>query len=160
MASVAILATFKPLLRLLRPAFPASIAPAKSPLKSLEIALPIKPKPSITFSTLSMTNSFMLLPKFLRVSTGFVNRSIINLPRAASLSVKTSTTAPKTPIILFQAFCPSSDDLKACAKAVIAISNAPIPVPIIAIFIRLKPLVAAPTDFTMPPMPDIRPPVC
>ena len=101
----------------------------------------------------------MLFPKLLKVSLVSVNMLIIPRPNAASLSVKTSTTAPKTAIPFANWFCPSSVLVNAWANEVTNITNAPRPVAIIAPFIVLKPVIIPVTPFLPALNPDTRPPV-
>jgi len=57
-------------------------------------------------------------------------------------------------------FCPFSEFVNAVATDVIAITKAPIPVPMIASLKSLKPLVAPPILVVNPVTFEIRPPVC
>ena len=139
--------------------FASSIAPLKSPLKTFLIALPKKPNVSIALEILLVIFSTNASLKSMSACFGFSKTLIKKRPKAASLSVNTPTVAPNMPIILLNLFWPSSELVKAFPKAKIAISKAPIPVPIIAIFIKLRPLVALPTLLVMPCNPDITPPV-
>ena len=118
--------------------FASSIAPLKSPLNTFLIALPKNPIVSIALEILLViffTNASL---KSSKACFGFSKTPIIKPPKAAILSVKTETVAPIIPSILLNLFCPSSEDVNAVFKARIPISNAPIPVAIIATFILFK----------------------
>ena len=97
--------------------------------------------------------------KSIKACLGFVKTSIIPSPKFESISPKLPTTTPIKPISFLNLFCPSSLDLKAFTTAIIPITKAPIPVPMIAIFKALKPLVAPLTALIIFLIPEIAPPV-
>ena len=65
----------------------------------------------------------------------------IPIPKSATISVTLPTMTPILVIILANLFCPSSELVKAVLKATRPITNAPIPVPIIATLKLLNPVV-------------------
>jgi len=101
---------------------------------------------------------------------GLLNASTITFPTAENLSVNTATAAPNPAITLSSLSAPSCVLLKYLIKLTIAISNAPIPVAKIALFITANaaleapPNLVAPADILgnilfMPPSFPITPPV-
>ena len=91
-------------------AFPATLpASENSPLKSKVIALPSCGISSTIPSNLLTMFSFISFAKLLIAFFGFSKAEITSSPKSANRSTRFPVTAPITPIILANLFCPSSE---------------------------------------------------
>ena len=122
------------------------------------MALPSCGINSVSPSNLVCILSLIKLPKSFKACLGFSNTDINFSPKSANKSTRLPVIAPITPIILANLFCPSSELVNALPTAVIAKTNAPIPVaatanlrtpncfiaPVTVPLSALKPLIAPP----------------